>query len=166
MKPPSDQGIEERVKALAGPILSSLGLELVEIEQKGGPRRVMLRIYIDKPGGVTVEDCEQASIYLGHALDVENPIPLSYTLEVSSPGLDRPLKSPRDYQRAIGKQVRLTLLRPPIEGQRTLTGHLVNVLEDRIRVEVKSSASGGTDGEQDFEILLTDIQQARLEVEW
>jgi ribosome maturation factor RimP len=161
MKPSAGQSIEERVKALAEPILSSLGLELVEIMQWGGPGRALLRIYIDRPGGVTIEDCERASTYLGHALDVEDPIPFSYTLEVSSPGLDRPLKSLRDYQRAIGKRLRITLFRP-LGDQRTLTGLLLDAGDNRILVEGQSESGEG----QRFEILLTDIQQARLEIKW
>lgn len=157
MKESTNQNVVERVKALAHPILSSLGLELVEVEQKGGRGRVLLRIYIDKAGGVTLKDCEQASIYLGHALDVEDPIPFAYTLEVSSPGLDRPLKRPGDYQRAIGKSVRIKLIRP-FEGQGELVGRLVVVKEDHITVEMESG--------QRYDISLADIQQTRLEIEW
>lgn len=161
MKESTNQNVVERVKALAHPILSSLGLDLVEVEQKGGRGRVLLRIYIDKAGGVTLKDCEQASIYLGHALDVEDPIPLAYTLEVSSPGLDRPLKRPGDYQRAIGKSVRIHLIRP-IEGQGALVGRLVVVKEDHITVEMESASGGG----QRYDIPIADIQQTRLEIEW
>ena len=157
MKESTNQNVVERVKALAHPILSSLGLDLVEVEQKGGRGRVLLRIYIDKAEGVTLKDCEQASIYLGHALDVEDPIPFAYTLEVSSPGLDRPLKRPGDYQRAIGKSVRINLIRP-IEGQGALVGRLVAAAEDRVTVEIESG--------QRYEIPLMDIQQTRLEIEW
>ncbi|HLB94570.1 MAG TPA: ribosome maturation factor RimP [Nitrospiria bacterium] len=157
MKESTNQNVVERVKALAHPILSSLGLDLVEVEQKGGRGRVLLRIYIDKAGGVTLKDCQEASIYLGHALDVEDPVPFAYTLEVSSPGLDRPLKRPGDYQRAIGKSVRIHLIRP-IEGQGALVGRLVAAAEDRVTVEIESG--------QRYDIPLADIQQTRLEIEW
>ena len=157
MKESTNQNVVERVKALAHPILSSLGLDLVEVEQKGGRGRALFRIYIDKAGGVTLQDCEQASIYLGHALDVEDPIPFPYTLEVSSPGLDRPLKRPGDYQRAIGKSVRIKLIRP-MEGQGALVGRLVAAAEDRITVEIESG--------QRYEIPLMDIHHTRLEIEW
>ena len=92
-----------------------MGLELVEVMYvRQGPRS-LVRVLIDKPGGVSVTDCEQAHKALGPALDVADPVPHAYMLEVSSPGLDRPFKRLQDYQRAIGKEVNLKL-RQPLNG--------------------------------------------------
>jgi ribosome maturation factor RimP len=147
----------DRIREVVLPILESLGLDLVDLELSGRGKGSHLRIFIDKAGGITVEDCEQASRYLGHALDVADPIPNAYMLEVSSPGLDRPLRKPGDYQRSIGKLVRLKFSRP-LDGDWVLIGRLQGFKDDR--VEIKPD-----DGDS-IEIALADIAQARLEVEW
>ncbi|HET6464807.1 MAG TPA: ribosome maturation factor RimP [Nitrospiria bacterium] len=151
------QTIIERIREVVGPILSSMGLELFDLELSGQGRRGLLRIFIDKPGGVNVDDCEQVSRYVGHALDVADPIPYAYLLEVSSPGLDRPLRKAEDYQRATGKLVRLKLNRPH-DGAWVLFGRLQGVEADRIEIKPE-------DGEP-VKVALADIAQARLEVEW
>ena len=157
MKEPENKGIVGRVKTLIEPILASMGLELVDVEQRGGTNRALIRIFIDKTGGVNLKDCQEASIYLGHALDVEDPIPCPYTLEVSSPGLDRPFKQTRDYERALGKLIQVKLVHPR-EGQWVFVGRL-NALEDvTITVELE-------DG-QSMSFALEEIRQARLEIEW
>jgi ribosome maturation factor RimP len=156
MKPSVDQTLCDQVRALAHPILSSLGLELVDIEQAAGGRRGLFRVFIDKPGGVTLRDCEQASHYLGHALDAEDAVPYSYTLEVSSPGLDRPLKKIEDYKKAVGKPVRIKVL-DAVEGQWVLTGVIRQVGEDAVLLETKPS---GTQT-----VPFANIRQARLEME-
>ena len=157
MKEPENKGIVGRVKTLIEPILASMGLELVDVEQRGGTNRALIRIFIDKTGGVNLKDCQEASIYLGHALDVEDPIPCPYTLEVSSPGLDRPFKQTRDYERALGKLIQVKLVHPR-EGQWVFVGRL-NALEDvSITVELE-------DG-QSMSFALEEIRQARLEIEW
>ena len=157
MKQPTDKTVVDRVKALADPILSSMGLELVDVEQKSGSGRALLRIYIDKAGGVSLRDCEEASTYLGHALDVDDPIHFSYTLEVSSPGLDRPFKRHRDYQNALGKLIQIKLIQP-LEGQWSVRGRLFAVEDESITIE--------QDNEEPRKILFGDIRQARLEIEW
>lgn len=151
------QTILERIKEVVVPILSSMGLELVDLELSGHGGRSHLRIFIDKTGGVKVEDCEQVSRYVGHALDVADPIPNAYLLEVSSPGLDRPLRKVEDYQRSVGKLVRLKLARPR-DGAWVVIGRLRSHQADSI--EIKPD-----DGEP-VRIALGDIAQARLEVEW
>ena len=123
-----------------------------------GPRSVV-RVLIDKPGGVTVTDCEQAHKALGPALDVADPFPHAYTLEVSSPGLDRPFKRLQDYQRAIGKQVSLKL-RQPVEGQWRVTGQLAQVDEQAVVVTV----SEGTSVPQTLRLEREMIAEARLVV--
>jgi ribosome maturation factor RimP len=147
----------DRIREVVLPILESMGLELVDLELSGRGKGGHLRIFIDTAGGVTVEDCEQVSRYVGHALDVADPIPSSYMLEVSSPGLDRPLRKVEDYRRSTGKLVRLKLARP-VNGAWVVIGRLQGLKEDY--VELKPD-----DGDP-VRIALTDIAQARLEVEW
>jgi ribosome maturation factor RimP len=147
----------DQIREVVIPILESMGLELVDLELSGRGKGGHLRIFIDKAGGVTVEDCEQVSRYVGHALDVADPIPTSYMLEVSSPGLDRPLRKLEDYRRSAGKLVRLKLAQP-VNGDWVVIGRLLGLQEDF--VELKPD-----DGDS-IRIALTDIAQARLEVEW
>jgi ribosome maturation factor RimP len=99
----------DRLQEIISPILWSLGLDLVEVLCVGQGPRSIVRVLIDKPGGVTITDCEQAHKALGPALDVADPFPHAYTLEVSSPGLDRPFKRLEDYRRALGKRVNIKL---------------------------------------------------------
>ena len=134
------QSVVDRLQGVISPILWTLGLELVEVVCVGQGSRSVVRILIDKPGGVTVTDCEQAHRALGPALDVADPFPHPYTLEVSSPGLDRPFKRLQDYQRAIGKQVSLKL-RQPREGQWWVTGQLTQVDEQAVLLTVAAETS-------------------------
>jgi ribosome maturation factor RimP len=97
----------ERIRTLAGPILISMRLELVEVEFKRTGREAVLRLFIDKEGGVMLDDCADLSRELSLLLDVEDFIPCEYNLEVSSPGLDRPLKTPADYDRFAGRLVKV-----------------------------------------------------------
>ena len=115
----------EYVREVAERVTASSGLELVEVEFRGvGGKARMLRVFIDKPGGVTHADCEAVSREVGTILDVEDAVPGgSYTLEVSSPGLDRKLTRPEDFARFVGGRVKLTT-REPIEGNRFFEGRL------------------------------------------
>jgi len=97
----------ERVRALAEPILLSMRLELVEIEFKRTGREAVLRLFIDKEGGVMLDDCADLSREMSLLLDIEDFIPCEYNLEVSSPGLERPLKTPADYDRFAGRLVKV-----------------------------------------------------------
>lgn len=119
----------------------------------------MLRVYIDKPGGVSLSDCEQVHLSLGHALDVEDPVPHSYTLEVSSPGLDRPLKRREDYLKSLGKQVCLKL-KHPYRGQWRLVGRLVDAKDLGVTLAPARPRAG-----EAIEIGWEAIAEARLEVE-
>lgn len=157
MENPQEEAVVDEIKTVIQPILSSMGLELVDIEHKQGAGRVLLRIFIDKEQGLTIQDCEDASVYLGRALDVEDVMATPYILEVSSPGLDRPLKKREDYDRATGKKVRIKL-QNAISGQWVMVGRLANVLPDGISFE---SSEGGCQ-----EIPFENIRNARLEVEW
>jgi ribosome maturation factor RimP len=112
---------------------AAAGYELVEwIYIPGG--RGIVRVFIDKADGVTIEDCGRFSEYLGSILDIEDPIPSSYTLEVSSPGVDRPLRSEKDYQMAKSKWV-IIYTREPVNGKREIAGNLHDVQEDCIIVD-------------------------------
>lgn len=133
------QSVVDRVQEVILPILWALGLELVEVVCVGQGPRSVVRVLIDKPGGVTVTDCEQAHKALGPALDVADPFPHAYTLEVSSPGLDRPFKRLQDYQRAIGKEVSLKL-RHPLNGQWRVIGRLVEADEQAVSLTVSTGA--------------------------
>jgi ribosome maturation factor RimP len=113
---------------------------------------------VDKPSGVTLDDCERVHVSLGHALDVEDPIPHAYVLEVSSPGLDRPLKNREDYQRSKGKLVNVKLRRS-LDGQWRLIGRLVDV-DDRGIVLMPAGSPGQT-----VQVEWDVIAQGRLEVE-
>ncbi len=129
------QTVADRLQEIISPILWTLGLELVDVVCVGQGPRSVVRVLINKPGGVTITDCEQAHKALGPALDVADPFPHAYTLEVSSPGLDRPFKRLQDFQRAIGKEVSLKL-RQPVEGQWKVTGRLMEVDERAVVLAV------------------------------
>src|ERR1700681_1237549 len=120
----------ERVREIAERVAASSGLEIVEIEFLGGGKARMLRVFLDKPAagtdplaGVTHEDCANFSREFGTILDVENVMPGSYTLEVSSPGLDRKLIKPADFSRFTGSRLKLTT-RQPVDNNRHFEGRL------------------------------------------
>jgi ribosome maturation factor RimP len=153
------RSVVDRVQEVVAPILWALGLELVEVVWVGQGPRSVLRVVIDKPGGITVTDCEQAHKALGPALDVADPVPHAYRLEVSSPGLDRPFKRFQDYQRAIGKEVKLKL-RQPMNGQWRVIGRLTEVDERAVSMTV----STGTREPQPLRLELEQIAEAKLVV--
>jgi ribosome maturation factor RimP len=130
-----------QISRIAKPILWSLGLELVEVSIVGQQGRTVVKIFIDKPEGVTLEDCERVHRALNPALDVADPFPHAYTLEVSSPGLDRPLKRAEDYLRLRGKRVSLKL-KEPHHGQWRITGKIAAVDDDAVTVAVEEKRSG------------------------
>ena len=129
------RSVVDRISETVSPILWTLGLELADVVCVGQGSRSVVRVFIEKPEGVTLEDCERAHKALGPALDVADPFPHAYTLEVSSPGLDRPFKRIQDYRRAIGKRVTLKL-REPLAGQWRLVGTLTRVTDDSVTLEV------------------------------
>jgi ribosome maturation factor RimP len=129
------QPVADRLQEIISPILWTLGLELVDVVCVGQGPRAVVRVLIDKAGGVSIADCERAHKALGPALDVADPFPHAYTLEVSSPGLDRPFRRFQDYQRAIGKEVSLKL-RHPLDGQWRITGQLMHVDEQVVVLAV------------------------------
>ena len=132
--------VVDRISEVVSPILWALGFDLIDIVCVGQGARSIVRVYIDKSGGVTVEDCGRAHLAIGPALDVADPFPHAYTLEVSSPGLDRAFKGIQDYRRALGKQVNVKL-RQPINGQWRLIGELMEVNEQSVTVVVHDRRS-------------------------
>ena len=129
------RSVVDRISDAVSPILWTLGLELADVICVGQGPRSVIRVFIDKPEGITLDDCERAHKALGPALDVADPFPHAYTLEVSSPGLDRPFKRIQDYRRAVGRRVTLKL-REPLAGQWRLVGTLADVTEDAVTLEV------------------------------
>lgn len=117
------------------PTIEALGLDLWGIEHVVRGRSSLLRVYIDSEAGVTIDDCERASRQISAVLDVEDPLPGEYTLEVSSPGLDRPLFRIEQYDEFVGDVVNLRL-RTPLNGRRKFKGLLQSVGEDRISMTV------------------------------
>jgi ribosome maturation factor RimP len=135
-------------------------LELFDVECTGQGSRTLVRVFIDKQNGVTVSDCEQVHLSLSHALDVQDPIQHTYTLEVSSPGLDRPLKRRQDYARSIGKLVRLKLTNA-LDGQWRMTGRLQTVNEEGVVLEMEEGRTTEL-----RHLAWNTIGEARLEVEF
>ena len=117
------ENYEQRTAQLVGPVLEENGFELVDVEYVKEGGTWYLRAYIDKPGGITIGDCETVSRYLSDRLDEVDMIEDAYVLEVSSPGLDRPLKKEKDYQRALGSGIDVKLYRA-VNGQKEFSGIL------------------------------------------
>jgi ribosome maturation factor RimP len=126
---------QEQLHALIEPIVASLGCELWGLEYLTQGRYTTLRLFIDGAEGVTLEDCEKVSRQVSSVLDVEDPIEGEYTLEVSSPGLDRPLYTAAQYARYIGEQVNLRL-RIARDGRRKFKGTILAVDGDDVRIAV------------------------------
>lgn len=124
---------ETRLTGILRPAVEALGYELVGLQYNRGRKRALLRAYIDKEGGITLDDCERASHQISGILDVEDPIAGSFDLEVSSPGLDRPLFEPAHYERFAGCKVRIHLS-VPIDGRRNFTGVLLGIRDGEIRL--------------------------------
>ncbi len=119
----SAKKIVEQVIALVEPIVEELGFQLVDVEYVTERGRQVLRIYLDKDGGITVDDCALVSNEVGDLIDVREIITHGYVLEVSSPGLNRPLRKEKDFIWAVGKKIKLKTVEP-IEGRRNFTGYL------------------------------------------
>jgi len=149
------------VKGIALPILESMGLELVDIEFGKVGRDAILRLFIDKEGGIMLDDCANVSHELSMILDVEDAISCNYTLEVSSPGLDRPLKKPSDYERFSGRLIKVRTYEPLQDDKgnkrKTFLGKLEGLFDGVIRMTL-------TEG-QSASIPLDRVAKANLEFE-
>jgi ribosome maturation factor RimP len=152
-----ERNLEQKIHALAAQAADECGQELVEVSILGRGKRTLLRVFIDREGGVTLNDCETFSRRLEALLDVEDPLADSYTLEVSSPGLDRPLKTPKDFGKSIGKLVRI-VTKENINERSFFVGRLAGINEDSLRLSMA--------GEPDEVVIPFDIiSRARLEIE-
>ena len=150
------EGIEEKISSLAEPVAESMGLELVDVEYTMDRGSRVLRIYIDKPGGVNVDDCGEFSREFSTILDVEDPTPVNYNLEVSSPGLDRPLVKEKDFVRFVGQRARIRT-KTPVDGRKNFHATIEGASDGRVTVL-------DFDGKR-FVLDLAQIDKARLEVE-
>jgi ribosome maturation factor RimP len=147
--------IVEQVKVLVKPVLDERGIELVEVVYTSEKGKRVLRTFIDKPGGVTLDDCRCVSRELGTILDVEDIIQHSYSLEVSSPGLDRPLKGEKDFLNALGKKVNIRT-KEALKGRRNFKATIDCVIEGKVII---------TDSEgRNWKIEMENIEKARREV--
>ncbi len=163
----------ERVREIAERVAASSGLEIVEIEILGGGKARMLRVFLDKPAagtdplaGVTHEDCANFSREFGTILDVEDVMPGSYTLEVSSPGLDRKLIKPADFARFTGSRLKVTT-RQPVGDNRHFEGRLESFKDGRLTLDLsvashKSRKKMGTAAGEKIEIDFANVEKANL----
>lgn len=160
LKMPSAEtaGLVERIAGLSEQAAKGTGIEIAEAELRGGGKARLVRVYIDKPGGVTHADCELISQRLGKLLDDEDAIPgAGYTLEVSSPGVERKLSKPRDFGRVVGQKIRLTL-REPVAGETRLEGRLEDFDKEILTLETPPGRL--------LQIPLAQVQKANLKFEW
>nr|HDN00446.1 ribosome maturation factor RimP [Deltaproteobacteria bacterium] len=144
----------EAVRALVEPVLMYAGMELIDVEYRREPSGVILRLIIDKSGGVTIDDCSDISHLVGDLLDAKDCIPESYNLEVSSPGINRPLKKKDDFARFAGQKV-LIKSRELIDGRRNFRGILNGIRDDLILI---------SSGEMVFTIPFELVVKARLDI--
>jgi ribosome maturation factor RimP len=147
---------EQQIRQIAERVASSEGLEIVEVTLRGGGRQRLLRVFIDKPAGVSHADCELISREVGTILDIEDVISGPYRLEVSSPGLDRKLLKAADYERFAGKKARVKL-RQPVDGQLQFTGRLLAAEAGAIGMTTEAGVL--------VRFRFEDVEQARLVVE-
>ncbi len=159
MQPGQKQQIEERARQIAQPLIAQEGLDLLDVEFVREPQGWVLRLYIDKPGGrVGLDECERASRAVDTAFDVEDIVPHEYHLEVSSPGLNRPLTRPDHFRRVVGQKVKVKTFRPIGEPPRKrFSGTLKEVGDESVTVEVEGAGP--------FRIPFKDIAKANLELE-
>ncbi|SFF34007.1 ribosome maturation factor RimP [Fontimonas thermophila] len=148
--------LRERLQQLLEPVVEAIGYELVLLEFSPSSKSALLRLYIDAPGGITIDDCERVSKEVSGVLDVEDPISSAYRLEVSSPGLDRPLVKPAHFERFVNEQARIQLIAPR-EGRRRFVGWIRGFANGAVRLETSEGM---------VEIPLADIDRARLVPEY
>ena len=157
----TDMNLQERLTALLEPLVESLGFELVLLEYNPFRGSAALQLFIDRagidaPGGITLADCERVSREVAGLLDVEDPIPQGYRLEVSSPGLDRPLVKPKDFERFAGSQAKVQLIAPLAGGstRRKFEGVLRGMQGENVVLETVDAGK--------IELALPQIERARL----
>ena len=144
--------LREQLRELLAPVVAGLGYQLWELEYLPRSGGGLLRVYIDSPNGISLDDCERASRVVSDTLDAADPIPGHYTLEVSSPGLDRVLRTREHFERFAGERVKLEMMQP-IEGRKRFAGQLLGVGERDITLELESGR---------ISLPIDDIHRARL----
>jgi len=149
----------QKLQELCAPVVAGQGYELVDLEFKNEMGGWVLRLYIDKDqeGGVSLDDCASVSRELSAVLDVEDVITVHYSLEVSSPGLNRPLRKEADFARFIGKKAKIRTRHPVGESRRNFSGTLVGVAGGRVKIDV---------GDQVCEVPVEDVEKANLVYEF
>lgn len=151
------RGIRTEIKEIIEPLLEERGYELIEVEYvKEGPRRV-LRLYIDHPSGIGLDDCEKVSSFVSDILDERDPIEQSYFLEVSSPGANRPLRKASDYNRFKGREIVIKTFMP-VNGQKKFKGTIKGLKDDHVLIEIEK--------DQEITLPLKNIASARLEIKF
>ncbi len=148
--------LAEKIRELIEPVIDLMGVELDDIELGRMKGKILLRIYIEKHGGVSIDDCERVSREIETVLDVEDPVPGSYVLEVSSPGLDRPLRKPRDFMRFSGKKIRV-VTNEPVDKQTFFIGNIEGATDEDVMLVLQK--------DKKITIPYKNISRARLEVE-
>lgn len=151
-------GLIEHLTELGEQAAAGTPIEIAEVELRGAGKARLLRVYIDKPGGVTHGDCELISERMSRLLDEQDAVPgESYTLEVSSPGVERRLSKPRDFERVVGQNIRLSV-REPMEGQTHFEGKLAGFAGQTLEVEISPGRL--------MKVPLDRVQKAKLKFEW
>ncbi len=145
-----------KIRELIEPAIDSMGAELDDMELGRMKGKILLRVYIEKQGGVSIGDCERVSREIATVLDVEDPFPGAYVLEVSSPGLDRPLRKPRDFIRFSGKKIRV-VTNEPVDKQTFFVGKIENATDEDVMLVLQK--------DRKITISYNNISKARLEVE-
>ena len=146
----------DQVRSLTEEVVEACGCELVDVELSGGGRHRMLRIFIDQESGISHGDCERVSRQVSTILDVEDVLPFAYTLEVSSPGLDRKLTQPKDFVRFKGRLIKVQT-KVPLNNQKVFRGRLEGLDDGKIQLTLMS--------DQPVELPLDAVREARLEVD-
>ncbi|MGH2349590.1 MAG: ribosome maturation factor RimP [bacterium] len=150
------QGIARQVEELARPLAERMGLEVVDVQVTGGGKTTTLRVLVDRPeGGITVDECAKVNESLSRQLDLYDLFPHAYTLEVSSPGLDRPLRSEADFRRFAGRRAEVVMT-APVEGQRRFRGRVLGVVGGAAVLEID---------ERQVHLPLDQLASAKLTVE-
>jgi ribosome maturation factor RimP len=152
-------GVIDAVRTVAERVIAARGYELVDVEVKRERGGHFVRLYVDREGGIGLDELQSVSEEVSAILDVEDPIESSYTLEVSSPGLDRPLRSEADYRRFVGRLVKLSSYEP-VDGRRSWTGRLASFDQGAVTIRLE------TEGGKLAVIPLDKVAHGRLEVEF
>ena len=154
------ENLEQVIRQVGDPIARALGIDILEVQCTGRPPNLLVRLILDKQGGVGIEDCEQFHQSLRRAWEVNHPEQSLYRFEVSSPGLDRPLKNVKDFQRVVGERLRVSL-RDQNNKHSVFLGRLITVTDSGIHL-----IDDGSKHPQELCVALADIVKARLEVKF